>query len=106
MELSLIIFLNRAEGEGRVGKIDERGKSCGKDHVYWSEFLYDRQIQGSDTVHLDYLSFHCTGESGVIVDNQCERIGFVETEIVTKDDQHCELSQMERKSRSDGQSIE
>ena len=80
------MFPNRAEGEGRVGKIDEFRKSCEKDHCYWSEFLYDWQIQGYLTVHLDHLSFHCTGESGVIVDNQRERIGLVETEIVTEDD--------------------
>ena len=99
-------FLNRGEGEGRVGKVSECWQKRVEGDAYWSEFLNDGQVVGGNTVYFDHLCFQGTGESRVIVNNQGERIRFVETEIVTENYRNSELSELERKSRIDGQSIE
>jgi hypothetical protein len=99
-------FLNRGEGEGRVGKVSECWQRRVEGDAYWSEFLNDGQVVGGNTVRFDHLCFQGSGESRVIVNNQGERISFVETEIVTENYRNSELSELERKSRIDGQSIE
>jgi hypothetical protein len=99
-------FFNRAEGKGWVGKIYECWQRSIEADVYWSEFLNDRQIVTGNIAHFNHLCFQFTGKSRVIVNNQSERIRFIETEIVTENYRNCKLSSLKRKTRIYNQLIE